>query len=135
MSKTKANVQYTAVGSDTPILGDCMVWNGSEFVPDSVFGIYTTLNVSGGAVTWNATTSRKVKIIASANFTLTVSNLVAGMSGTLYVQITSGTPTITLSTGKTNYGAGRIDGLVAGHYLFCFQYDGTKFFWNMAKYA
>lgn len=96
---------------------------------------FTQITVSGGSTTWRTTDTLKAKVVASANFTLVISNLQAGMSGTLYVNITSGTSTITLSTGKTDLGAGRIDTLSSGHYIFCFEYDGTNFFWNMAKYA
>jgi hypothetical protein len=41
MSKTKANVQYTASGSDKPAVGDVMVFNGDEHVPKK-FGVYFT---------------------------------------------------------------------------------------------
>jgi hypothetical protein len=43
MSKTKANVQYTASGSDKPEVGDVMVWDGDEHVPKK-FGVYYTFH-------------------------------------------------------------------------------------------
>lgn len=41
MSKTKANVQYTSNGSDKPAVGDAMVWDGREFVPQAMATHYT----------------------------------------------------------------------------------------------
>ena len=41
MSKTKANVQYTASGSDKPAVSDVMVFNGDKHVPKK-FGVYFT---------------------------------------------------------------------------------------------
>lgn len=31
--KTKANVQYTAEGTDKPEVGQLMMWNGTEWIP------------------------------------------------------------------------------------------------------
>jgi hypothetical protein len=39
--KTKANVQYNTTGPDLPVVGDGMVWNGSEWVPRSVATQYS----------------------------------------------------------------------------------------------
>jgi len=132
--KTKANVDYVSSGTGAPILGDCMIWNGSEFVPDSTFTAYTVLTV-GSTVIWNVTLLKKIKISTTINFTLIISNLFNGSSGTLILVVTSGTSTISLSTEVTNYGAGRIDGLTAGRYIFCYEYDGSNLYWNMAKYT
>lgn len=41
--KTKANVQYTAEGTDKPAVGDFMVYNGSEFVPEKKSGLWLSI--------------------------------------------------------------------------------------------
>ncbi len=96
---------------------------------------FTTLTPSGGNVTWRTTDALKVKMTIGSATTLYITNLQAGMSGVLHLAVTSSWASLTLSTGKANFGAGRINYIEQGNYLFCFQFDGTAFFWNIAKYS
>ena len=97
---------------------------------------FTTLSIVSSMLTWRTTDTLKAKVVTNTSFTLNVTNLKNGMSGVLIVTVTgTGAPSITLSTGKTNLGAGRLTSLSQGTHIFCFQCDGSMFYWNLARYS
>ena len=92
---------------------------------------YATLTVTSNATTWDCYTGLNKKLSSSGDFTLSLTNLVNGMSGDLRLDVTS-TTTITLPTSKLN---GSVTSLVAAIYHLCFVYDGSNLEFNIAKYV
>lgn len=91
---------------------------------------YTDLT-SGSTVTWDTSTGLNKRLTTASGFTLTLTNLVNGMSGDLRLNIL-GTTTIVLPTSKLN---GSVTSLSTGIYHLAFIYDGTNLDFNIGSYA
>lgn len=107
-------------------LRDDLSWQTLSIGLDS----YSALTY-GATVTWDVSTGLNKTLTSTGNFTLSITNLVNGMSGDLRLNVTSVT-TITLPTSKLN---GSVTSLATGVYHLCFVYDGTNLEFNIAKYA
>lgn len=117
------------------ITSDGTTITGTGTDADPVTGIlpFASLTIASAATTWDCLTGLNKTVSASTDFTLTISNVANGMIGMLNITLT-GTTTITLSTGLTNKGAGDLEDLTAGNYVFCFEYDGSIFHYNINLY-
>ena len=141
--KTKYPVTYEG-HPIPPSTGDMLVWDGSEWV--LLTRSYDTLSAPTGnpaTTTWDCETGLNKKISISSAFTLSITNVLNGMSGHVVVNNTTKGTTITLEASTagaipstiTVIGNGVLTELNTGVHNICWVYDGTRLTFNIARYA
>ncbi len=98
---------------------------------------FITLTPSVGNVGWRLTDQPMVKVSASSNLSVTMTNLTNGANGMMRVAISTNNTSITINVGAgiTVYQAGRFYNLPAGVYVFCVVCEGTNLFCNIMQYS
>ena len=99
---------------------------------------HSSLSVSSNASTWDCTGGYLNWVVSiTANWALTITNAISGMSGNLRITVSGGgLPTITLAaSGVTFRGNGSLVSLTDGVYHLCWDRYSTNIDYNIAKYV
>ena len=109
------------------ILGTVYHWDVFNETPNASYAALTY----GSTVEWDCTTGLNKTLSSSGNFTLSLTNLVNGMSGDLVVNVSSiSTITIT-TTGFTQKKYGSLTSKPIGKYHLCWICEGTNIDFNI----
>ena len=92
---------------------------------------YSTLTVTSNATTWDCSTGLNKRVTISANLTLTITNLVDGMSGDLVVNVSSISSITITTTGFTQKKYGSLASKPIGKYHLCWICEGTNIDFNI----
>ena len=127
----------TDIGALTPVnpgtvIGQLARWNGTAWVPDVVPNAVHANGNSGAALAIDARTGELQTLTLTANCTVTVSNLPAGVPAWLQLDVLqdgTGTRTLTITGAKTPGGAGLTLSTAANALdLVSLSWDGTTLY-------